>query len=95
MTDTLNGFERLAETTTEKNVIVWLNEYFGEVSRDGKSFEQFRVAAQQSHKRLGTVLIRDRNPNTYGDDMRQMLLKRLTLRKPSAFLNSHSFRNSD
>ena len=29
MTDTLNGFKRLAETTTEKNVIVWLNEYFG------------------------------------------------------------------
>jgi hypothetical protein len=78
MTDTLNGFQRLAETSTEKNVIVWLNEYFGEVSKDGKPFEQFRVAEEQSHKLLGTVVIRDRNPNTYGDDMRQMLLKRLT-----------------
>jgi len=78
MTDTLNGFERLAETTTEKNVIVWLNEYFGEVSKDGKPFEEFRVAEEQAHKLLGTVVIRDRNPNTYGDDMRQMLLKRLT-----------------
>jgi len=27
MSDTLNGLERLAETTTEKNVIVWLNEF--------------------------------------------------------------------
>jgi adenylylsulfate kinase-like enzyme len=78
MTDTLNGFKRLAETTTEKNVIVWLNEYFGEISKDGKSFEQFRVAEEQAHKLLGTVLIRDRNPNTYGDDMRQMLSQRLT-----------------
>lgn len=78
MTDTLNGFERLAETTTEKNVIVWLNEYFGEVSNDGKPFEQFRVAVEQAHKILGTVVIRERNPNTYGDDMRQMLTKRLT-----------------
>ena len=78
MTDTLNGFERLAETTTEKNVIVWLNEYFGEVSKDGKPFEEFRVAEEQADKLLGTVVIRDRNPNTYGDDMRQMLLKRLT-----------------
>jgi hypothetical protein len=78
MTDTLNGFERLAETTTEKNVIVWLNEYFGEVSKDGKPFEEFRVAVEQADKLLGTVVIRDRNPNTYGDDMRQMLLKRLT-----------------
>ena len=57
---------------------VWLNEYFGEVSKDGKPFEQFRVAEEQTDKLLGTVVIRDRNPNTYGDDMRQMLLKRLT-----------------
>ena len=78
MEDTLNGFNRLAETTTWKNVIVWLNEYFGEVSKDGKSFEQFRVAEEQAAKLLGTVVIRDRNPNTYGDDMRQMLSKRLT-----------------
>ena len=78
LTDTLNGFKRLAETTTEKNVIVWLNEYFGEISKDGKSFEQFRVAEEQAHKLLGTVLIRERNPNTYGDDMRQMLSNRLT-----------------
>jgi hypothetical protein len=78
MTDTLNGFKRLAETTTEKNVIVWLNEYFGEISKDGKSFEQFRVDEEQAHKLLGTVRIRERNPNTYGDDMRQMLSQRLT-----------------
>lgn len=78
MEDTLNGFNRLAETTTWKNVIVWLNEYFGEVSKDGKPFEEFRVAEEQAAKLLGTVVIRERNPNTYGDDMRQMLSKRLT-----------------
>jgi hypothetical protein len=78
MSDTLNGLERLAETTTEKNVIVWLNEYFGEISKDGKPFEQFRVAEDQVAKLLGTVVIRERNPNTYGDDMRQMLAQRLT-----------------
>jgi hypothetical protein len=78
MADTLNGFQRLAETTTQKNVIVWLNEYFGEISRDGKCFEEFRVAEEQVDKLLGTVMIRDRNPNTYGDDMRQMLAQRLT-----------------
>jgi len=78
MSDTLNGLERLAETTTQKNVVVWLNEYFGEVSRDGKPFEEFRVAEEQAHKLLGTVVIRERNPNTYGDDVRQMLTRRLT-----------------
>jgi hypothetical protein len=81
MSDTLNGLQRLAETTTEKNVIVWLNEFFGEVSQDGKPFEQFRVAEEQAHKLLGTVVIRERNPNTYGDDMRLMLAKRLTFQE--------------
>ena len=44
MSDTLNGLERLAETTTEKSIIVWLNEFFGEVTKDGKTFEEFKIA---------------------------------------------------
>ncbi len=78
MSDTLNGLERLAQTTSEKNVIVWLNEYFGEVIKDGKSFEKFKVAEEYAPKLAGTVVIRERNPHTYGDDVRQMLERRLT-----------------
>src|ERR1700722_18977238 len=78
MSDTLNGLERLAETTTEKNVIVWLNEYFGEVTKDGRTFEEFKVAEEYAPKLVGTVLIRERNPHTYGDDVRQMLERRFT-----------------
>ena len=37
-----------------------------------------RVAEGQVEKLLGTVVIRERNPKTYGDDMRQMLARRLT-----------------
>ena len=41
MTDTLNGFAEVAKTTSQKNIIVWLNEYFGEVvGREGKPFEE-------------------------------------------------------
>jgi len=78
MSDTLNGLERLAQTTSEKNVIVWLNEYFGEVCKDGKSFEDFDIAEEYAAKLVGAVVIRDRNPHTYGDDVRQMLERRLT-----------------
>jgi hypothetical protein len=46
--------------------------------RDGKSFEEFRVAEEQATKLLGTVVIRERNPHTFGDDVRQMLERRLT-----------------
>ena len=78
LTDTLSGFERIADTTTEKNVVVWLNEYFGEISHEGKRFTEFRVAQDKADKLLGAVLIADRNPNTYGDDMREMLSRRMT-----------------
>jgi hypothetical protein len=78
MSDTLNGLQRLAQTTSEKNVIVWLNEYFGEISKDGKPFEEFKVAEEYASKLVGTVVIRERNPLTFGDDVRMMLERRLT-----------------
>ena len=78
MSDTLNGLERLAQTTSQKNVVVWINEYFGEVTKDGKAFEEFKIAEEYAHKLVGSVLIRDRNPQTFGDDLRLMLEQRLT-----------------
>jgi len=33
----LHGFKSLAESTSERNIIVWVNEYFGRIERDGKS----------------------------------------------------------
>jgi hypothetical protein len=38
--DTLNGFSELAQTTQERNIVVWVNEYFGRVEADGKSFSE-------------------------------------------------------
>jgi hypothetical protein len=78
MSDTLNGLARLAQTTSQKNVIVWLNEFFGEVTKDGKTFEEFQMAEEYASKLVGTVVIRDRNPHTFGDDIRHMLEQRLT-----------------
>jgi hypothetical protein len=72
--DTLNGFRKVAQTTAERNVIVWLNEYFGEV--DG--FTELSVTEQNIEKLLGSVMIRERNPHTYGADVSQMLKERLT-----------------
>jgi hypothetical protein len=79
MTDTLNGFSEVAKTTGQKNIVVWLNEYFGEVvSYGGKPFEDLKVAQQHSDKLVGSITIRERNSNTFGDDVKQMLERRLT-----------------
>jgi hypothetical protein len=79
MSDTLNGFAEVAKTTTQRNVVIWLNEYFGEVAgEDGKPFEELKVARQHADKLAGAVTIRERNSNTFGHDVKQMLERRLT-----------------
>jgi hypothetical protein len=76
--DTLNGVKRLAETTAEKNIVVWLNEYFGEFVTNGNAFSDLNIAEEQALRILGFVLVHEHNPQTYGDDVRQMLELRLT-----------------
>jgi adenylylsulfate kinase-like enzyme len=79
MTDTLNGFSEVAKTTGQKNIVVWLNEYFGEITgKDGKPFDDLKVAQQHAEKLVGSVTMRERNSNTFGDDVKQMLERRLT-----------------
>ena len=78
MTDTLNGLDRLAQTTGHKAIIVWLNEFFGEVREGSRPFEQFKLAQVLAPKLVGSVLIRKRNSDTFEDDVQQMLRNRLT-----------------
>jgi len=78
MKDTLNGLDRLAQTTSHKCIIVWLNEFFGEVREGNRPFEQFKLAEDLAPKLVGSVLIRKLNPDTFEDDVQQMLRTRLT-----------------
>ncbi len=78
MTDTLNGLDRLAQTASQRALVVWLNEFFGEVREGSRPFEQFKLAQDLAPKLVGSVLIRKRNPDTFEDDVQQMLRARLT-----------------
>jgi hypothetical protein len=72
------GLDRLAQTTSHKAIIVWLNEFFGEVCEGSRPFEQFKLAQDLAPKLVGSVLIRKRTPDTFEDDVQQMLRDRLT-----------------
>lgn len=67
MSDTLNGFEQLAETTREKNIVVWLNEYFGPISRDGERFDEMMECKKHADKLHGSVAIARRTADTLVD----------------------------
>ena len=78
MADTLAGFKQIAETAPAKSIIVWLNEYFGEIERYGKRFEDLQVVQQFASRLAGAVRIRERNRHTFGDDVKMMLERYLT-----------------
>jgi hypothetical protein len=78
LADTLNGFGQLAESTSDRNIVVWVNEYFGRVERDGKQFLDMRVFEDNKEKVCGTVAIAKRNPDTFGRDVETMISQKLT-----------------
>lgn len=77
--DTLLGFKSLAESTADRNIIVWLNEYFGRIERDGKSFEEMGAYKGSADKVFGSVHLTRRNQDTFGRDLEEVISRKLTL----------------
>jgi hypothetical protein len=78
LNDTLVGFETLAQGTPDRGIVLWLNEYFGGIARDGKTFDQMTVFKENSDKLLGSVGIPQRSPDTFGVAIQRMREKKLT-----------------
>ena len=76
--DTLTGFKSLAESCQSRQIVVWVNEYFGKVELEGKRFSQFSVFSDHKDKIIGTVVIRKLSPDTFGKDMEEMIARKLT-----------------
>jgi cellulose biosynthesis protein BcsQ len=76
--DTLKGFAELVTQPAIRKVIVWINEFFGEVEAQGKTFKDMRVYVENSEKVHGIVHIPRLNQDTYAKDMEQMILNKLT-----------------
>ena len=76
--DTINGFRSLAQSTEERNIIVWVNEYFGRVERDGKTFGDMAAFVENAEKVFGSVHIAQRNHDTFGRDVEEVIAKKLT-----------------
>jgi hypothetical protein len=76
--DTLNGFNELAQTTEERNIVVWVNEYFGRVEADGKKFSEMAAYRDNADKVCGAVIFTKRNQDTFGRDVEDMVSAKLT-----------------
>ena len=69
---TLLGFKTVAATATERNIVAWINEYFGRVEREGKTFAQMQVYIDNQDKVLAAVGIPERTRGTFGTSVRLM-----------------------
>jgi hypothetical protein len=81
LTDTLTGFAKLAETTPDQNIVIWVNEYFGKVERDGRPLSELPVYRDHADKIWGSVAIPRRNRDTFGRDVEDLLRRKMTFRQ--------------
>jgi len=79
LNDTLSGFNQLGESSCDRNLLVWSNEFFGQVrDAEGTPFPEMAVYRKHAAKVLGTVSILRRNQDTFGRDVEEMIAAKLT-----------------
>ena len=89
--DTLYGFKSLADSTSERNIVVWLNEYFGRIERDGKRFEEMSGVSGNGPQGYGSVHLIETEPGYLRTrPRRRYLAQTRRLKKPSKTDRSRS-----
>lgn len=78
LSDSLLGFDTLASSTPDRNMVVWINEYFGPVAREGKTFDEMNVFQRHADKVLGSIGIPQRSHDTFGASVLLMRERKLT-----------------
>ena len=81
LADTLKGFGSLAESTSQRNLVVWINEYFGRIERDGKQFIDMVVYKEHAAKIFGWILLAKRHQDTFGRDFEEVISRKLTMQE--------------
>lgn len=77
MDDTMAGLHSLL-TSQNAPVVVWENEFFGPVAKDGKTFVDTKMFRDHEARIAGIVKIHQRNPDTFGKDVELMVSNKLT-----------------
>lgn len=77
--DTISGFSRLVSQLSDDTlIVVWLNPYWGPVEDGGKTFQQMKAYTENKDRIAAIVPIPQLNAATFGRDLSDMLIDRLT-----------------
>ena len=94
LNDTLLGLKTLAESATERSLVVWLNEYFGPISREGKDFNQMQVYVDNREKILAVVGIPQRSAELTAKPSAECRERKMTFRRSPAIGLSSCWRSA-
>lgn len=75
--DTLQGLSIMLHSQNAP-VVVWVNEFYGAVERDGKSFRESALYKDFKERIRGIVRIEKGNPDTFGKDLEMLGKHKLT-----------------
>ncbi len=70
-----------AQMPPSVDIVVWLNEHFGPIAREGKSFQEMEIHARWKHRIAAIVKLPDwthTEKDTFGVDVRKMMTAGLT-----------------
>lgn len=76
--DTMDGLASLLGHFPEVPVVVWLNEFFGRIEREGRRFEDSKLFKDNQAQIHALIRIPEVRKETFGADMDQMLRQKLT-----------------
>jgi hypothetical protein len=77
--DTARGLDAvLSQFPPSVRVVVWINEFFGAVEVNGRTFEQTPLYENGKDRIDGIVTLKRQNQLTFGSDVSEMLERRLT-----------------
>lgn len=75
--DTMTGLQVML-SRHKGPVIVWLNEFFGELTNEGKSFMESELYLESKESIAGLVTLARKNQDTFGADMELMVKNKMT-----------------
>lgn len=88
--NTISDFNQLAAQLPESaEIVVWLNEHFGKLEVEGKTFEEMKAYRNHKDRISGIIRLHRRTADTFGQDIGDMIEKRLTFEEA---LESDAFR---
>ncbi len=76
--DCMTGLSQTLNSNSSE-IVVWLNDFQGVIEKDGKVFTDFKVYQSNQDRIIGIMHIPNRNPDTFGEDIKVMTTKNLTL----------------